>query len=286
MTIADDLKRKWQEWTISPECDRLLRQLPNRFNEFGYDGWGMSPFTVRKIYPLANWFFENYFKIRIYGIGKVPSGRVMLVGNHSGQLPLDGGFLFMALLKYGQPPRLLRGMIERFFPRVPFVGTWLTRCGQTVGTPENCRQLLEDDEAVLVFPEGVKGSGKMFWQRYQLQRFGNGFMRLALETNTPIVPVAVIGAEETYPAFYNVKPLAKLLGIPYFPITPFWPFLGLFGALPLPCQIHLHFGDPITFAGEFDEPEWLIAEKVGQVAEGIQKLIDHGLRERKHIFGD
>ncbi len=125
----------------------------------------------------------------------------------------------VALLLEADPPRAIRSMVEKWVPSLPYVSTFMARVGQIVGTPENCRRLLEAEEAILVFPEGVRGIGKLWPQRYQLQDFGLGFMRLALETDTPIVPIAVVGAEEQAPALMDVKPLAKLLGFPSFPLT-------------------------------------------------------------------
>jgi 1-acyl-sn-glycerol-3-phosphate acyltransferase len=171
-------------------------------------------------------------------------------------------------------------MVEKFIPTLPFASYLLTRWGQITGTPENCRQLLESDEAVLVFPEGVRGISKPFSQRYQLQEFGLGFMRLALATGTPIVPVAVIGAEEQAPAV-NVKPLARLFGAPAFPVMPFPPFFPL---LPLPVKYRLHFGEPLQPTGDPDDDDEVIADKVRAVRARIQSLLRLGLEERRHVF--
>src|SRR5439155_6825486 len=132
----------------------------------------------------------------------------------------DGAMIGVALLTEGNPPRAIRAMVEKWVPSLPYVSTFMARVGQIVGTPENCRRLLEADEAILVFPEGVRGLGKLWSQRYQLQEFGLGFMRLALETNTPVVPIGVVGAEEQSPAVLSLGPLAKVLGFPYLNVTP------------------------------------------------------------------
>jgi 1-acyl-sn-glycerol-3-phosphate acyltransferase len=154
-----------------------------------------------------------------------------------------------------------------------------------VGDPDNCRELLEHDQSVLVFPEGVRGSGKLFKDRYQLQRFGTGFMRLALQTRTPIVPVAVIGTEETYPSVYNFEILAKAIGAPYFPVTPFFPLLGPLGLIPLPSKVTIRFGKPLDFEGDANEEEEKIREKVQRVKESLQSEINEGLKARgEHIF--
>ena len=135
----------------------------------------------------------------------------------------------------------------------------------------------------MVFPEGVRGSGKLFDKRYQLQKMGTGFVRLALESKAPIVPVAIIGSEETYPAVHDAKTLAKLLGAPYMPVTPFWPLLGPLGAVPLPVQIDLHFGEPIYLEGDADGSDKDIGEKVQHVKRTLQGMIDAGLEARPDL---
>jgi 1-acyl-sn-glycerol-3-phosphate acyltransferase len=209
---------------------------------------------------------------------KVPAGRVLLVANHSGQLPMDAAMIGVAMLSDGKPPRAVRSMTEKWANSLPWVSTFFARVGQIVGTPENCRRLLESGEAILVFPEGVKGIAKLWPQRYQLQEFGLGFMRLALETNTPIVPVAVVGAEEQAPALMNLKSFGKLFGFPAFPITAtVLPF-------PLPSRYRLYFGDPLFFTGRADDEDSELEKKVKVVKASIASLLERGLRERKHVF--
>jgi 1-acyl-sn-glycerol-3-phosphate acyltransferase len=209
---------------------------------------------------------------------KVPAGRVLLVANHSGQLPMDAAMIGVAMLFDGKPPRAVRSMVEKWANSLPWVSTFFARVGQIVGTPENCRRLLESGEAILVFPEGVKGIAKLWPQRYQLQEFGLGFMRLALETNTPIVPVAVVGAEEQAPALMNLKSFGKLFGFPAFPITAtVLPF-------PLPSRYRLYFGDPLFFTGRSDDEDSELEKKVKVVKASIASMLERGLRERKHVF--
>jgi 1-acyl-sn-glycerol-3-phosphate acyltransferase len=144
--------------------------------------------------------------------------------------------------------------------------------------------LLENDECVMVFPEGVKGSGKLWYDRYTLIDFSSGFMRMALKTKSPIVPVSVIGGEEQMPSFYDVKPLAKALGMPYFPITPTFPWLGLLGFVPFPTKYHIYFGDPLYFEGTGNETDAEIQKKVDVVKAKILENISRGLSKRKSIF--
>jgi 1-acyl-sn-glycerol-3-phosphate acyltransferase len=216
--------------------------------------------------------------VEAYGVEKVPKGRVLLISNHSGQLPMDGAMIGVAMLLEADPPRAIRSMVEKWVPALPFVSTFMARVGQIVGTPENCRRLLESDEAILVFPEGIRGISKLWPQRYQLQDFGLGFMRLALETNTPIVPIAVVGAEEQAPALVDVKPLAKLLGFPAFPLT----VTGL--PLPLPTKYRIYFGDPLRFTGRPDDEDSELDKKVRTVKASIQSMLNQGLKERRSVF--
>ncbi len=275
---------------IKKVLDKVTRPLPEslqaqlredaQVNSAGYDPWGLHVETAERTLRAARWLYTDYFRVRVHGIENVPAGRVMLVPNHSGQLPLDGMFVAMAMIFDANPPRIVRGMVERWFPSLPFISTLFVRCGQTVGDPRNCVNLLERDQAILVFPEGVRGSGKTWWHRYELQRFGTGFLRIALQTRTPIVPVAVVGAEETYPSIYNAAWLAKLLKIPYVPVTPTWPLLGPLGAIPLPVQIDLYFGEPLHFEGDADAPDHEVQGMVEAVRSKIQSLIDEGLGRR------
>jgi 1-acyl-sn-glycerol-3-phosphate acyltransferase len=168
-------------------------------------------------------------------------------------------------------------MVEKWVPTLPFVSVLFSRAGQVVGTPANARALLARDEALMVFPEGARGISKTFDRRYRLEEFGLGFMRLALETNTPIVPIAVIGAEEQLPSLYNAKHVARMLGMPAMPIIP-----NLF--VPLPVKYHIRFGAPMVFEGEHDDEDRVIRARVDRVVGAIEDLIEIGLRERRGLF--
>jgi len=250
-------------------------------NEFGYDAFGMSRDSVRTAATVARWMYRHYFRAEAFGIENVPTtGPLILVSNHSGQLPFDGLVIGSACFLEMKQPRLVRAMVEFFVPTVPFASYLFSRWGQITGTPENCRRLLGSGEAVLVFPEGARGISKPFSKRYQLADFGSGFMRLALETGAPIVPVAVIGAEEQAPAV-NVKPLAKLLRLPSLPVVPYPPFVA---PLPLPVKYRLYLGEPMMFTGDPDDDDDVLDDKVKQVRNTIQSMIHVGLREREHVF--
>ncbi len=256
--------------------ERALKHL----NSAGIDPWGADPKTIARSVNALNWMYRKYFRVETSGIDKVPQGRCLLIANHGGQLPLDGIMVGLSMLLEAQPPRLVRGMVERWAPTLPFVSTFFGRSGQLVGDHRNCRDLLEHEECVMVFPEGAEGSGKTIDKAYQLQDFGTGFVRLALETRTPIVPVAVIGNEETFPSFHNAKLFAKLIKAPYFPITPFFPLLGPLGAIPLPTKISIRYGDPIRLDADPDATDAEVEKLVEQVRETLQGLIHEGLKKR------
>ena len=263
------------------DIEARTKALVVQGNEFGYDPFGLSKDSLQIAAKFARFLYRNYFRATAYGIEHIPArGRVLFVSNHSGQLPFDGLVSGAATFLEPAQPRLVRSMVEYFVPTVPFASYLFSRWGQITGTPENCRRLLGSEEAVLVFPEGARGISKPFSKRYQLADFGKGFMRLALEMQAPIVPVAVIGAEEQAPAI-NVRPLAKLLGMPAFPVVPYPPFVPV---VPLPVKYRVYFGEPMRFTGDPDDDDDVLDDKVKTVKNRIQSMIHAGLRERQHVF--
>ena len=280
--LSAALRQRLTAWTLElggPGTRARLEKLTPPRNEYGVDPYGFDvDYTIAAIAPLL-WLYRKYFRVQLHGIEQVPGeGRVILVGNHSGQLPFDASMIEVACLIEMDPPRAVRALVEKWVPTLPFVSTFMARCGQVVGTPDNCRRLLAADEAILVFPEGVRGLNKPFSERYRLKPFGLGFMRLALESGAPIVPVGVVGAEEQAPAILDLKPLARLLAFPAFPITPtLLPF-------PLPSRYHLWFGEPMRFTGSPDDEDAELERKVGAVQAAVQALLQRGLAERKHVF--
>ena len=264
---------------VADRIDALKARLGDReTDEFGFD-----PDAVRLIVPVLQWLYRHYFRVETIGLRDMPEGRVLYVANHSGQIPIDGMMIGAALLFDLDPPRAVRSMIERWVPSLPWVGTAFTRWGQVLGTPENCRRLLAREHAIQVFPEGIGGINKTFDKAYQLQEFGTGFLRLALETDTPIVPVAVIGAEEQAPALWNLEKVAKLLGVPALPITP-TTMIPILGWLPYPTKYRIHFGRPMRFAGDPEDDDTVIGDMVAQVKGSIAELIEVGLAQRTHVF--
>src|SRR5919205_4456885 len=214
LSVGDRLREITYELGGPESRERLAKLTPPR-NEYGVDPYGFDiDYAIAALAPFL-WLYRNYFRVEVHAIERVPAeGRVLLVANHSGQLPFDAAMLGVSLLVDMDPPRAARALVEKWVPTLPFVSPFYARLGQVVGTPENCRRLLAAEEAILVFPEGVRGLNKPWRKRYRLQDFGLGFMRLALETGTPVVPIGVVGAEEQAPALLDLKALARVLSMP------------------------------------------------------------------------
>ena len=270
---------------INTEIRARLARVTTRRNEYGYDAFGADPESVTSLLLPMALIYRHWLRVETHGIDRVPEGRVLLIANHAGNtFAWDGAMLGMAMLLEAEPPRLVRGMAEYYLPQIPFFNVLLHRAGSVVGTPHNCIQLLENEEAVMVFPEGARGFVKPFSRRYQLQRFGLGFLRLALETETPIVPIGIVGSEEQSPAFADVKWLGRLVGSPAFPITPLFPWLGLAGFLPLPVKFRIRFGAPLRFEGDPNDDDAHIEKHVEVVKDRIRELLAEGLEERQSWF--
>jgi 1-acyl-sn-glycerol-3-phosphate acyltransferase len=258
--------------------DRVRRISPDA-NEYGYDRWGASPETEARALAVLRFLYERYFRAEAHGLSNVPEGRVLLAGNHSGQLAYDGMLIGAALALKAEPPRRVRAMIERFFASSPYVNVFMARVGQLIGIPENCERVLTEEEGcVLVFPEGERGGGRVWADRYKIMGFGQGFLRLALKTRSPVLPFGFVGGEEMCPSFSRMKPLAKLMGTPYVPLTP------TLVPLPLPAKVHIEIGEPMWFEGTGDEEDDAIVPKVRAVEEAVAALLERGLARRKSVF--
>ena len=258
------------------DIDERLNRLELPFNAQGLDPYGISRKHLRAAFRSAWWVYHSYFRVRTVGIENVPArGRAMLVCNHSGGVALDAALLVGACFFDMEPPRLAQGMVEKFLVRMPFATQWLGKTGQVAGLPEHAVRLLEDERLLMVFPEGARGTAKLFKERYSLVRFGTGFLRLALETRTPIVPIACIGAGAAIPTVANLYGLGRLMGVPYIPVTPY------LLPTPLPVAIELRFGTPLHFEGSGNEDDTFINARVDEVKERIGELISEGRRERE-----
>lgn len=260
---------------ISPEVRERIEALDLPFNRWGLDPYGVSKEHLGLFLTFLGGFYKRYFRVRAVGIQNVPdTGPAMLISNHSGGIPTDAGMILASIFFDHEPPRLAHGMVEKFAQNWPFMAPWFSRVGQLPGLPEHAKRLLQDGRLLMVFPEGARGTGKLYRDRYQLVRFGTGFMRIALETKVPIVPLAFIGGEEAVPTVYHAKTLAKLMKAPYVPITPY--------LLPLPLPVHceVHYGEPLHFEGTGNEPDDVIAGYVAQVKESVEQLIAVGRGSR------
>jgi 1-acyl-sn-glycerol-3-phosphate acyltransferase len=257
---------------ISRRVDRL--ELP--FDARGVDPFGVSKWHLAMVYRALGLLYKSYFHVRAEGVAHIPPrGRAMLVGNHSGGIALDGAMVIASCFFELDPPRLLQGMAEKFINRMPFVSMWTARCGQFTGLPEHAQQLLEKDRLLLVFPEGARGTAKLWSERWSLVEFGTGFLRLALRTGTPIVPFGFIGGGDAIPTVANLYKVGKLIGMPYVPVTP-WLL-----PLPRPVPLEVHYGEPLRFQGSGDEDDEVVRGYVAQVKAAIEKLIERGRAARR-----
>jgi 1-acyl-sn-glycerol-3-phosphate acyltransferase len=268
----------------SREYGERMARIPTRVNEYGFDPYGLEPAFVARTALPAVLLYRHWFRVEVHGIENLPSDRALVVANHAGQLPFDALMLNTALVLEAEPPRIARSMAEYWISRLPFVSTAASRVGAMVGTPRNCVRMLENEECVVVFPEGTRGMNKPWRERYRLQRFGTGFMRLALEARAPIVPVGIVGSEEQQFGLANLERLAHALHMPALPVTATFPLLGPLGLLPLPVKYHIHFGDPMDFEGAANEDDAAIELRVERVKGAIDALLDRGRAERTGVF--
>lgn len=257
--------------------------------EYDTDEWGLDWELVDLLLPLFSFLYKSYWRVETTGLENVPiEGRALLVANHSGQLPWDGMMIGTAILTEHPSGRLIRGLYAGILPRIPWVSTLLVRLGQTLATVENGTRLLEQEELVAVFPEGYKGTGKLFKDRYRLARFGRGgFARMALNTGAPIIPVSVVGSEETYITLAKFPTFSEITGIPYLPITLRFPWLGLFGITPLPTKWYIDFGEPIYVDnGDPNAADNVayVSQVTDQVRSTIQEMVHDRLAQRRSIF--
>ncbi len=271
------------------EFEKLLSVEINDVG-FGYDPFGMEKEMFILAYSLTMYIYKYYFRVESFGHDNIPQkGRTLITPNHSGVIPIDAVMIGIDLINKLERPRIMRAMVDNFMGFLPFLNTFFYRVGQVVGARRNFRDLLEADELVTVFPEGAKGTGKRFSQRYNLQKFNVGFVELALTYKAPIVPTAVIGGEEQAPMIFDLKPIARMLNFPYFPITPTFPWLGPAGALPLPVKYYIFYGEPLHFYQEYPPETVSEPEKIRMLADKVQltvqDMVNKGLENRPSVFG-
>ncbi|MCB9638268.1 MAG: acyltransferase family protein [Myxococcales bacterium] len=261
---------------IFDDVAERVERLDIPFNQYGYDTFGVSKQHLKYFYSMLTFIYRHYLTVTVEGIENVPAkGRCMVVGNHSGGIALDGGMVVNSMLLEREQPRLVHGMADKFLNSIPFTSMWLNRVGQLTGLPEHAVRLLESDRVLMVFPEGARGTAKLYKEQFSLVRFGTGFMRLALQTGSPIVPFAFIGGGDAIPTIRNLKTVGSLVGVPYVPVTPY--------LLPLPrpgVHCHILYAEPMYFEGTGSEEDEIIEGYVKQVKEKIGELIEQGRKTR------
>jgi 1-acyl-sn-glycerol-3-phosphate acyltransferase len=250
------------------------------------DEFGLDPEFREKLFPVFRVLYEKYWRVEAIGVRNVPrTGPTILVANHSGAIPFDATMIACALHEAGHP-RATRFLYDRFVDNLPLVPQFYQRAGGVVASHANAERLLQKGELVGLFPEGVSGLAKLFSERYVLQPFSSGFVRLALRHRATIVPVAVVGAEEIYPLVGRMRAVGKLVGIPYLPVTPFFPLLGPLGMIPLPTKWMIRFGKPIVLDASPRQSHDGTA--VRAIAERmrlrVQRMVRDLLRRRDRLF--
>ena len=273
----------------SPYFEQQWGRLGMRSRAEEVDDFGLDPEYEKKTRRLFEFLYKRYFRVSAEGVANIPAeGRCIVVANHSGTLPLDGMMLRTAVRMEHPSARELRWLAEDFLFYLPFAGVFMNRVGAVRACPENAERLLSKESLVAVFPEGVHGIKKLYSERYRLQRFGRGgYVRLSLRMRAPIVPCAIVGAEETNPLLYRIESMAELFGLPYIPITPTFPLLGPLGLVPAPTRWRIKFGEPInvgSYGPEAADDQLLVSRLSDRVRSAIQGLLESGLRERRSVW--
>jgi 1-acyl-sn-glycerol-3-phosphate acyltransferase len=266
--------------------ERVLRRLEGDHED---DEWGFDEDFADLVEPFFGFLYDRWWRVQVEGAHRVPAhGRALLASNHAGILPWDATMISVALLREHPLPRHPRFLVLNWAFDLPWISAFIRRVGGVVASPYNALRLLEQDQLVAVFPEGVKGTGKPFGERYRLQRFGRGgFVEIALRASAPIVPVAVVGSEEIYPKLADVPALARVIGAPFFPVTPTFPWLGPLGVVPLPSKWRIEFCDPIDtahYGPDAANDRGLVLELTEQVRDTVQQAVYANLVRRGSSF--
>jgi 1-acyl-sn-glycerol-3-phosphate acyltransferase len=270
-------------------ADRVAAALRRLEGDYQEDEWGFDEEFADIVEPVFDFLYDSWWRVTPSGVHNVPAhGRALLVANHAGILPWDGTMIALSILREHPLPRHPRFLVLNWAFDLPWISVLLRKVGGVVASPYNALRLLEHDHLVAVFPEGVKGAGKDFKDRYRLQRFGRGgFVEIALRTGAPLVPVAVVGSEEIYPKLGELPLLSRLIGAPYFPVTPTFPWLGPLGVVPLPSRWRIEFCEPIDvsqYGPEAASDRALVFELSERVRETIQQKVYENLVKRGPAF--
>jgi len=271
---------------VRAAIDVAARRLGGDYDE---DEWGFDEGFLEAVDPVLRFLYERWWRVKTVGAERVPAhGRALLCANHAGVLPWDATMMATGLQKEAPLPRWPRFLVLNYAFELPFASVAIRKIGGVPASPHNATRLLESEHLVMVFPEGAKGTGKAWSERYRVGRFGRGgFVELALRTGSPIVPCAVVGSEEIYPKIGELRGLARLLGAPYMPITPTFPLLGPLGFVPLPSRWRIEFGDPIdlsSYGAEAADDQNLVLEIAETVRERVQAMVYENLVRREGAF--
>jgi 1-acyl-sn-glycerol-3-phosphate acyltransferase len=273
-------------WLLDSESEERLRFAAQQLGAYPYDPLGLSARVARRALAFFRLLYRYYFRVESSGHEKIPEkGGAILAANHGGLLPFDATMIIVDLVLRLTPPRVVRTIVERWAGTLPFVNVFFARVGQVIGTRENFRELLRGGQLVLVFPEGIDGIRKRAAERYVLQRFHLGFLEESLRHRVPIIPVAIVGPDDQAPILYDIKPLARLVGLPVFPITPTFPLLGPMGLLPYPVKYEIRYGEPLHFYEEYPpdavtDPH-AVRYMTEQVRRRVQEMVDRGVLARR-----
>lgn len=270
---------------LSKRCPAFYSRYAGLEDEFGFN---LETFAAWE--PVLRFCFEDYFKVKVKGINNIPgNGKGLLVGNHSGVLPLDGAMIAIAMCNQHPEPRRVRYMATDWFFSLPGVGDWISETGSVRATLDNAMKLLAKEELVGIYPEGIPGVGKTYAERYRLHQFHHGFVKLAIATQTPIIPVATIGGDEIFPNFANIKKMARYLKMPFFPTTMGFPWLPFpLNFMPLPVKWMINIKQPIDlgYPAEKASDRKLCISIARELQYDIQRDLNELLRERKSLFSE
>jgi 1-acyl-sn-glycerol-3-phosphate acyltransferase len=272
-------------YTLQYNAGLVKRRLTG---EYEADPWGLDWEFLDLVRPFLTFLYKGYWRVEAAGVERIPvEGPVLLAANHSGQVPWDAIMLTMAVLTEHPAQRLARVLYPAWVPKLPFLSVWLARMGQALETVENGTRLLEQGDLVATFPDGDDGLTKTFRNRYRLARFDPGFVQMALSQQAPIVPVSIVGAEETYITLGHAPVLSRISDLPHVPVTLTFPWLGLLGLLPLPTKWFIDFGEPIVtdgFGPDASSNLVLVAQVADRVRNSLQSLMDDRLVRRRSVF--
>jgi 1-acyl-sn-glycerol-3-phosphate acyltransferase len=281
--LLDDLGRQALS-EVQTEVNTALLRLALTCNELGYDAWGFHKDEARLPLIVAAGLYRHWFRVRVDGLENLPQGRFILAANHGGHLPFDAAMLVTACLLEATPARLPRVMISDALGATPGVVSFARGFGGAPVTPANARRLLRHDEGLVTFPEGLRGLAKPASAHYRLAEFSPAFLRVALESDAPILPVAIVGSEEQIPAIFSLTRFAKLLGLPSLPVTPTFPLLGPLGLIPLPSRYTIRIGAPMQLRGDPHDEGDALRGPVESVRVEIQTMLEQLLEDRDSVF--